>query len=202
MRRPTHTARSRPGSCQRRAHEVGRVVRYVALGPRVARHADLHDRDVGRVELDDDRRLDARRQRPEHRLGNAGQLRHGGWQVGIRMEVDPDQRGASNGLRLDVLDAANRGGVGPLHVARDALLHLLRGHAGIGPHRRHHRDRDVREDVHRHGEHRHDAGNEDQDRAAHEGVRAAQGDPDQPHHGRPTIPARAALRARHGRRDR
>src|SRR5690348_6455973 len=99
------------------------------------------------------------------------------------MEVDPDHRDVFVGLRLDVLDIVDARGEIPLEICDDALLHLFWGQAIVRPHDTHDGNVNVRENVDGHGEDCRCAENGDQNRHHHEGVRAAESEPDDPHNG-------------------
>ena len=85
---------------------------------------------------------------------------------------------------MDVLDAFHRRGQKAFEQIRDAPFHLLRQQAGVDPDHGGDGNRDIREDVGRHVEHRLGAQQHDKDGHDDEGVRPAQGNEDNLVHAR------------------
>ncbi len=110
-------------------------------------------------------------------------LRQRHFDLGVRLEIDADDRDAVVGLRFDVLDVVDGGGEGPLEDGDHALFHLLGRQALIAPDDADHRNVDVRKDIHRHGDDGRSAKNGDQHGHHYEGVRAPKGESDYPHAG-------------------
>src|SRR4030095_703726 len=98
---------------------------------------------------------------------------------GIEEHLDVGE--AVHRLRLDVLDVVDVAGEGPLADGDDPLLHLVGGHARVGPDDADDGDVDLGEDVLRQADDRQDAGQDDDERRDDEGVRPAQRETDDPH---------------------
>src|SRR5581483_10733584 len=108
-------------------------------------------------------------------------LGNGQVDAGIRLKEYFYNRDAVIGRRFHVLDVVNGGGHGALVDGDDALGHLLRRQAGVGPYYGYNGNIDVRKDVFGHAEngdaaeHRHEHGHDNK------GIGPAKGKPDYPH---------------------
>ena len=94
---------------------VGEIVELPLVQP-LAADRDLHDGDVGDVELDDERLLDARRQRVQDLRHALRHLELRVVQVDAVVEPDADRREPLPRLALDAVDARRRA-----HRALDRL---------------------------------------------------------------------------------
>ena len=135
---------------------------------------ELQHGNARRIELHDDRRLDAGRHQRANGVGRGDDLRDGEVEIDVRLEVDLLDRQTVEGLRFHVLDAVDVGADGILAVGADALFHFRRGEAGVLPDDRHHRNTDFRKDIRRHRSDRGDAEKQDQRRHHVERVRKSQ----------------------------
>jgi hypothetical protein len=134
--------------------------------------AQLQNGHARGVVLDDVGRGGARRKDAQQRLRDGRDLRQGHLDLGVGLEVEPDDRSAAIGLRLDVLDVVDGGGHGPLEDGDDALFHLFGRKAGVAPyHDADHRDIDVGKDIDRHGQDGGHAQNGNQERDHDKGIR-------------------------------
>ena len=115
--------------------------------------------------------------------------------VYMRLEEDLDDADAHQRLRFDVLDVVDRGGHAALGVGDDAVGHLLGREAAVLPHHRHHRNIDVRKDIHGHGFNAENAQDQNQKREDDKSIRPPQRKPNNPHHtvGTRSPPAGPAL---------
>ena len=163
------------------ADEVVAVIVERRLAHGVARDAQLQDGDAGGVIAQDGGRRHAGGQRMQHGLRSSGQLRDGGFHLGVGMEEDFDDGQAGQGLRLHVLDVVDRGGKGALAADGDDFGHFLGGDAGVRPDDADHRDVDFGEDVGGHAEGGEDAQDDDHHGHDDEGVGAPEGEADYPH---------------------
>jgi len=77
----------------------------------------------------------------------AGQDDLGDRQIHVDLGLEEIDRDPRQRLALDVKDVADFRGDRVLAIVGDALLHLLRGQAGVLPNHRDHRDVDRREDI-------------------------------------------------------
>jgi hypothetical protein len=112
---------------------------------------------------------------------SGGVMRVGRVDVRALVKKDFDDRGAADGLALDVLDAVDGRGDRALVVAGDPLLHVLGAEAVVLPDDRDDRNVDLGENVGRHVEDREDSSQHDEHRHDDEGVRAREGEPNDPH---------------------
>jgi hypothetical protein len=177
----TFTTRRALHGDELRPDEAVAEIANLLLGELVAPEAEHDDRHVGRVVLQDERRRNAGRQRPDQGLTDRRHLRNGRVDVGARLEVELDDAVAADRLRLQVLDTADRRRHRPLDNGRDAILHLRRRQPAVAPDHADDGDIDRREDV---GRHRHDgqqAQYGDQQRDHHERISPAKGESDNPH---------------------
>ena len=105
---------------------------------------------VGRVVLDDQRRLRAGGHLADGGLRDGRHLGVGVLDLGVRLEVDLDDADAVERLALDVLDVVDGGRQDALVGRDDPLFHVLRRHARVVERDGDDRDVDHREDVGRH----------------------------------------------------
>ena len=70
------------------AHPIDAVVVELLLVESVGGQADLQDRHAGRIELHDDRRLDARRHERANCIGRRNDLGDGEVEIDVRLEID------------------------------------------------------------------------------------------------------------------
>ena len=122
-------------------------VEDLLLGQNLAAEAELNDRGGGGVIGNHQRGRGARRQAAHRDLGDGRDLRDGPLNVGPGTEEDLDDPQAVDRLRFGVLDVGDRDVDAALGVGDDAVGYILRGHAGIEPDHRDHRDVDLRKDV-------------------------------------------------------
>ena len=90
-------------------------------------------------------------------------------------KIDPDDRDAVVGLRLDVFDVVDVGGEAALEVGDDALLHFVGREAAVLPEDADDGDVDIGENIDRHGDDGGSAQDGDEDRHDDEGIGAAEG---------------------------
>src|SRR5579883_2587242 len=166
---------------ERRADEVVADVEDLLLAEGLAGESELEDRHARSVVLQDVRREHAGRHLAQRRVHRGGGLRHRHIDLDVRMEVNFDDGVARIGLRFDVLDVVDVGGEAALEAGHHALFHLFGREAGVHPEHADHGDIDVGEDIHRHGAYGCPAEDGDEDGHHDEGVRAAEGEADNPH---------------------
>ena len=118
------------------------------------------------------------RQRLDDVLRNAHDIRFGPAHVDSVLEINIGDAAAEVGVAMDVLDAFHRRGQEAFEQIGDAPFHLLRQQAGVDPDHGGDGNRDIREDVGRHVEHRLGAQQHDKDGHDDEGVRPSQGNED------------------------
>src|SRR5262250_1344216 len=163
--------------------EVHAEVEELLLGEPLPGQRELEDGHARGAVVDDEGRGRARRVLAEHGLRDGGDLRVRGVEPRPRLQVDLDDGLAVDGGGLDALDVVHRGREHALVGRGDAPLQLFRVEAAVLPGHRDDRDVDGREDVGGSAGDDHRADDEDQERQDDEGVRAVQGDPDDPHDG-------------------
>ena len=185
---------------QRLAHLIDAVVVQLLFVQPVGTEAELQYRYGRRVELHDDGRLDARRHQGADEVGRRDDLADGEIDVDVGLEENLFDRDAGQRLALDVADVADARADRVLAVGGDALLHLLRGQAGVLPDDGDDRDVDRRENVLRRGDDR-AAAQEQHEECQHiERVLIAKGEPYDAHDKPPRRSANGACRRRGGRR--
>ena len=135
---------------QPQPEELIGVVGQHLLRQRLGVERDLHHRHVRRVELDDVRRLHARRRDAQHRVALRRDLRDGAADIGALLEIDLDDALPGDRQRFDVIDAVDGGRIGALADEHDAPLHVLGIEAVEAPRDVDDRNVDVREDVDHH----------------------------------------------------
>ena len=134
---------------QLRADKVVAEIEKLLFAESTAGQADLDDRH-GRRRIDDyQRRRGSRREESQEGLRDGGSLGQCRLNVGARLKEDLDDGDARQGLRFDVLDVAHQRGDPAFDVGGDALLHLLRLQAIVGPHETDDWNVDVGKNVHR-----------------------------------------------------
>ena len=111
---------------QRHANEILTQIVQFRFRAFRTRHADLHDRHVGRVEAHHEGRGDTGRHVARHALRRGGELRHPGIHIGVRLEEHLHDAQPIQRLRFDVLDVVDVARVHALGRADDALFHLSR----------------------------------------------------------------------------
>src|SRR5438128_3087386 len=84
-----------------------------------AGQGELEDGHRRRAVVDDQRRLDAGREKAQYGLGDCRHLRVGGIEARVRLQEDLDHRLAVHRRRLDVLDVVHGGGEHPLVLCRN-----------------------------------------------------------------------------------
>ena len=136
--------------------------------------AELQHGNARRIELHDNRRLDAGRHQRANRIRRGHDLRDSEVEIHVRLEVELLDRQTIEGLHFHVLDAVDVGADGILAVGADALFHFRRGEAGVLPDNRHHGNADFRENIRRHRADRGDAEKQDQGGQHVECVRKSQ----------------------------
>jgi hypothetical protein len=92
------------------------------------------------------------------------------WHSAVGLKVDLDDAGSAQRLRLHVLDVVHRRGQGSLDDGRNAILHLRRRKAAVGPDDTNNRNVDGGENVRLHRDNRHDPQNSDEQRDHNKGV--------------------------------
>ena len=117
---------------------------------RIARQAQLDDRDVGRAIAQNQRRRDVARHVLQHDQRELRQLRDGAAHVRAFVQIDLDDADADVAVGFDAGDVVDQRGQLPLVKRQDAVLHVRRAHAVVGPDDADDRNVDFREDVDRH----------------------------------------------------
>src|SRR6202022_2543968 len=143
--------------------------------------AELQDRNARRIELHDDRRLDAGRHQGANGIRSGDDLRDSGAEFGVRVEIDLLDGQTIESLRFHVLDAVNVSADGILTVGADALFHFRRGETGVAPDDSHHWNTDFRKNIRRHRSDGGDAQKQDQGGDHIECVRKSQGETNNAH---------------------
>ncbi len=161
--------------------EVQAEVVQLLLGESLAGEAKLQNRDAGGVELDDQRRRGAWRERAQGGLRDGGDLGDRVRDLDARLKIDLDDRNAVERLRLDVLDIVDGRGEGAFRNGDDAVRHVRRREAGVVPDDADDGDIDIGENVGR----RIEDGERPEDQKKNcendEGVRPSEGKADNPH---------------------
>ena len=134
-------------------HVLAQVIQ-LGVGQRRARQAELDDRHIGGAVAQDQGRRDVARHVLQHHQGTAGELRHRPADIGPFVQVDLLDADALIAGGFDARDVIDQGGQLPLVQGQDAVLHVLRVHAVVGPHHTHHRNVDLRKDVDGHAQRR------------------------------------------------
>ncbi len=177
---------------ERRADEVVPEVEDFLLGERLAAQPELENRHARRVVLQDLRRERARRHVADLDLALRHDLRQCEVHLYGRVEEHTDDGDALMRLRFNVLDADHVRRQRPLEVGDDPALHFLRRQAVVLPDDADDREVDVGKDVDRHRRDRETAQDGDQQSHDDEGIRAPEGEPDDPHGSSPDCANRAA----------
>src|SRR5579859_1511876 len=130
----------------------------------MAGQAELDDRNVGGAIAQHQRRGDVARHVLQHHQRAAGQLGNRARDIRAFVQVHLDDAYTDIAGGLDAGNVVDERGHLPLVQRQDPVLDILCAHPVVGPHDAHHRDVDLRKDVHRH---------------AHDRARTQQADEDQ-----------------------
>ena len=141
---------------KRRANDVLAQIVKFGIGQRFAGKAELDDRHIRGAIAQYQGRCNVRRHVLEHHQRAAGELRNRARHVGALVKVDLFHADAFVADGFDARNVVHQRGKLTLVQRQDAILDVLRAHAVIGPHDRHYRDVNLREDVHRHAQRRSD----------------------------------------------
>ena len=163
------------------AQEVhGQIVEFLLRQARTGK-PELQDRHAGGAEIENFRRLRARRHLPQHQLRVGGDLGIGGVEAGIRLKVDFDQRLAIVGRRFNMLDIVDEGRQRAFVGRGQPAFHLLRVQAGVGPHHGDDGNIDIGKNIGRRPEDHHRTQNKDQQRQHDERIGPIEREADDPH---------------------
>ena len=131
-------------------NDVLSQVVQLGIRERLARQAQLDDRNVGGAIAQHQRRRDVARHVLQHDQCAARQLRDGTRHIGAFVQIDFLDADAHVAGGLDAGDIVHKGGELALVQRQDPVLHVLRAHAAVRPDHACDRDLDLRKNVDRH----------------------------------------------------
>ncbi len=179
---PRRQRHARPlDRAQHGPHPLVHVVEDLLLGDAVAAERQLQDGHAAGGVADDHRRGDARGHAPGDRLRHRRHQRHDRGQVGPRLQVHPDHRGAVEGLALDPGHVLHVVGQRILAELGDLPFNLLGRQALVAPDDADDRDVDVGKDVRGRLADHLPPHRQQQQGSDDEGIRAPQRESDYPH---------------------
>ncbi len=158
---------------QLRAQKIHADVEELLLGERGAAKSQLQNRDARRAVGNHQWWSGSRRRLPQNNLRRGSDLRHGRFNLGVRLKKQFNDGYAVECCGLNMLNVIDRGGGDALGVSRQAVGHFLRREPAVIPDHADHWNIYVRENVDRRLLNRHDAEDDDQHRGHNKRVRPA-----------------------------